>query len=182
MLDNQKNNQNLIDYDDSVGKLFKMASTSTFGNHGVEHARIVCKHIFLHAKKEVCILSNNLPEDYHDKPMYSWGELQDAVHNFLDVKKGSLRILIASKDDEKIFPDSVKQDHKMFANTTNKESISISYIDPSLASCNYTLGDGRMYRFEEDAGAEDAAASACANNSFFGDVLQIHFDARFPKI
>lgn len=159
---------NLDEYDYNVASLFKLDSSDKFGNHGVVHARIVCKHIFLNSKKEVQILSNNLPSKCGELEMYSWEPLQDAVHTFIDKKNGRLKIIVGSQDID-------KNTHPLFIKTNKKDNIEIQTADSDKLTVNYSVGDNKMYRFEKDSKADDATAEACANDTFFSRVLSTHF-------
>ena len=169
-LDRMTEFERLQQYDQVVAKYFREKSSRVFPNADAKHARIVLKHIFLNAQKEVGILSDCLAETKDDFDVYKWPDLIHAACFFLEKPGTKLRIIVNSG--EKIKKNVFLQKLKDFK---GKISLYESTESQQQGSDNYAFGDDCSIRLENH-GVDNVNAQACAYSPESVELFRKNFD------
>ena len=143
----------LRDYARNLNAALKNKSGYTVFNRDAVHASIILYYAFLHAERQVLLLSNKL-----DPLIYSAPWLIDKIDRFL-AKSGKIHVLVETDVDE-------SHPIKHLA-TQHPENLIIKRVPDEVVKSypyNFMVVDDRGYRFEHDRDEYSALAAFDEND------------------
>jgi hypothetical protein len=139
-------------YSQIVKDLMESKSSEVISNSEPSHAQALFQSFFEYAKKEVLIFCHNLDKRVFDDP-----KIVEMAENAIEKRGISLHVIMQSEPDESLFFNFVNGR----ANDSAKISITSCKDIPgfNVQEANYTVMDGRAYRYEENRSEIKAIAS-----------------------
>ncbi len=189
-MDREINIAAIEEYREKVENAAKRKSKLIFPNSTAIHANIVMTNIFKESKNAVRIYDSNLSGDIADLDnnedlKFLVTEHKESIRNFLKSGK-TLKVIVKSK--------GLKSDFMNFISTLQNDypSTVILKVGNNVLSkeikmefghdINFTIGDDRIFRQENNDNEEVRDAICSFNNKLFVSRLSHVFDAHFRSL